>query len=96
MNPDYPEVRIAEAELRFILEVLVRNNAGYTEVLRTLLADISSGNPFSVKEAFFKAGELCHPKCLGDQYLKDTPSKEWFEMINRLETACAAAFKRLE
>lgn len=96
MGFDYPEVREAEKQLRAVLDALERNGAGYTEALRGLLADIEGGNRFAAKEAFFKAGELCHPKCLGDQYLKDIPSKEWFATLSRLEEACAAAFERLE
>lgn len=96
MSFDYTEVRKAEAELRSVLAVLERNGAGYTEVLRGLLADMGSNNRFVAKEAFFKAVDLCHPKCLGDQYLKDIRSEEWFAMLGKLEEACAAAFKCLE
>lgn len=96
MSVDCPEARKAEEEMRSVLGVLERNGAGHTELLRGLLADVGSGNRYTVREAFFKAGKLCDPKCLGDEYLKDTPPAEWFAMLSRLEDACAAAFERLQ
>lgn len=96
MSVDCPEARKAEEELRSVLGVLERNGAGHTELLRGLLVDIVSGNRFTVREAFLKAGKLCDPKCLGDEYLKDISSAAWFAMLSRLEDACAAAFERLQ
>lgn len=96
MGFNYPELRLAEDELRSVLEVLERNGSGYTEILRSLHSDMGSGNRFAAKEAFFKVGELCHPRCLGDQYLRDIKSEDWGARLSRLENACAAAFKSLE
>lgn len=96
MHNEYPEVTRAAEELRAVLAVLEKAGDSYTQQLRGLLSDIENGNRFAAKEALYKAGGLCHPKCLGDIYLKDLTSAEWLSRLQRLEDACAAAFALLE
>ncbi len=96
MDADYPEVTRAVEEIRTVIAALEKNGGDYTALLRAALSDIETGNRFAAKEAVLKVGEMCHPKCLGDIYLKDVSSAEWFSRLERLEAACASAFERLE
>jgi hypothetical protein len=96
MSFDYPEVLKAREEVLSALALLERSGAGHAGTLRGLLADMDSDNRFAAREAFLKAGGLCHPKALGDQRLKDVPAEEWLARLDRLEDACAAAFERLQ
>jgi hypothetical protein len=48
------------------------------------------------KEHFFKVGELCHPRCLGEWAPYSVPYAEWARLLEQMETTCARAFNRIE
>jgi hypothetical protein len=92
----YPEVKEAISTINRVVGILERNENRSSETMKRHLASINTDPVAVAKEGFYKIGQMCHPKYLGDIFLKDIPQEAWSREIERLEDACARAFNRIE
>jgi len=89
-------VKDAITAIEDVIGILKRNGDSFGELLLTYLTAINTAPVTVAKEGFFKIGQMCDPKCLGDRFLKDLSTEEWHQVIGRLEDACVSAFNRIE
>jgi len=87
-------VESAKTQIRRVISLLRSGDSAWAGALEGHLA-VMDGR-FATKEAFFKIGEACHPKALGDVFLPGIPREDWSREIELLEILCAEAFSELE
>ena len=92
----YPEIRDAIAAIERVIGILERDGDLSSEAIRPHLTTINTAPVAVAKEGFYKIGQMCHPKCLGDMFLKSITHEEWSRELDKLEDACAKAFNRIE
>lgn len=89
-----PELENAIAEIERTIETLRRSSCErWADRLAELLAEVRSDDHYTRKESLFRLGQFCHPKALGDAYVR---APGWQEQVERLHDACVRAFNRLE
>jgi hypothetical protein len=96
MWKQYPEVRDAIRAIEEVIGILKRNGDRSSEALLVHLNTINTAPVAIAKEGFVRIGLLCDPKLLGDRFLKDLSTDEWYQAIGKLEDACIKAFNRIE
>ena len=82
-----PEVQHAIALIREAIRILERSTPGSS--LAQHLEHIERGIPFQRKEAFAAIGSLCHPRALGDRFLRGMEHESWLDHLDALDAACA-------
>ena len=91
-----PEVQHAITLIREAIRILERSTPGSGSSLAQHLEHIEHGIPFQRKEAFAAIGSVCHPRALGDRFIRGMEHESWLDHLDALESACATAFTLLD